>query len=103
VAMANKFDGKSLYFILLLKSYHHLHPLSKIESSFVYKSNEDNSLDIFEMVISTYDLTKEPINQNLMIFCRFRVNAKDIKCPLEWWKKHESMFPIVSFFSPNKY
>jgi hypothetical protein len=26
------------------------------------------------------------------------VDAKDIKCPLEWWRKHKSMFPIVGFF-----
>jgi hypothetical protein len=25
------------------------------------------------------------------------VDAKDIKWPLEWWRKHKSMFPIVSF------
>jgi hypothetical protein len=97
LAMAKKFDGKSLYPVLLLKSYHHLHPLSKIESSFVNKSNEDNSLDIFEMVISTDDLTKEPINQKLIIFRRFQVNAKDIKCPLEWWK-NMNLCPNYWFF-----
>jgi len=26
------------------------------------------------------------------------MDAKDIKCPLEWWAKHESMFPTVAFF-----
>jgi len=98
VTIVTKFERKSLYSILLLKSYHHLHPLSKIESSFVNKSNEDNSLDIFEMVIGTNELIKEPVNQNLMIFCKFQLDAKDIKCLLEWWKKHESMFPIVGFF-----
>ncbi len=36
--------------------------------------------------------------QKLMIFRRFQVDAKEIKCLLEWWKKHESMFPIVGFF-----
>jgi hypothetical protein len=25
------------------------------------------------------------------------VDAKNIKCPLEWWRKHKSMFPIVGF------
>jgi hypothetical protein len=25
------------------------------------------------------------------------MNAKNIKCPLQWWEKHESMFPIVGF------
>jgi hypothetical protein len=75
VAIATKFENKSLYSILLLKSYHHLHPLAKIESSFVNKSNEDNNLDIFEMVTSTNELTKEPVNQKLMIFCRFQMDA----------------------------
>jgi hypothetical protein len=23
------------------------------------------------------------------------VDVKNIKCPLQWWEKHESMFPIV--------
>ncbi len=25
------------------------------------------------------------------------MDVKDIKCPLQWWEKHESMFPIVGF------
>ncbi len=25
------------------------------------------------------------------------MNVKDIKCPLQWWEKHESTFPIVGF------
>jgi hypothetical protein len=25
------------------------------------------------------------------------VDDKDIKCPLQWWEKHENMFPIVGF------
>jgi hypothetical protein len=41
MALATKVDKKSLYSILLLKSYQHLHPLSKIESSFVIKFNEE--------------------------------------------------------------
>jgi hypothetical protein len=28
---------------------------------------------------------------------RFQVNAKDIKCPLEWWVKHKSLFPTLHF------
>ncbi len=23
------------------------------------------------------------------------MDVKNIKCPLQWWEKHESMFPIV--------
>ncbi len=25
------------------------------------------------------------------------MDVKDIKCPLEWWRKHEAMFPTVRF------
>jgi hypothetical protein len=25
------------------------------------------------------------------------VDAKDIKCPLEWWSKHQAMFPTIDF------
>jgi len=96
VAIATKFDRKFLYSILLLKSYHHLHPLFKIENSFVNNSNEDNSLDIFDMVISTNELIKKPFNKKLMIFRRFQMDAKYIKCLLEWWKKHESMLVFFS-------
>jgi hypothetical protein len=27
------------------------------------------------------------------------MNAKDIKCILEWWKKHETMFPTFGFLA----
>ncbi len=98
VAIATKFDRKFLYSILFLKPYHHLHPCFKIESSFVNNFNEDNSLDIFDMVTNTNELIKKLLNKKLMIFRRFQMDAKYIKCFLEWWKKHESMY-----FSPEKY
>jgi hypothetical protein len=48
---------------MLLKSYHHLHPLFTIESFFVSKFDENNSLDnIFEMVVGTNEPTKELVN-----------------------------------------
>jgi hypothetical protein len=51
------------------------------------------------MVVGTSEFTKKLVNCELMIFCRFQVDAKDIiKCPLEWWRKHKSIFPIVGFF-----
>ncbi len=36
-------------------------------------------------------------NRELLIFKRFQMDPKKIKCPLQWWQKHESMFPIVGF------
>ncbi len=44
---------------MLLKSYHHLHPLSKVECSFAKRSDEDCSLDIFEIVASMSELIKD--------------------------------------------
>jgi hypothetical protein len=26
------------------------------------------------------------------------VDAKNIKCPLQWWEKHENMFPTIGFY-----
>jgi len=99
VTIGTKFDRKSLYSILFLKSYHHLHSLSKIESSFVNKTNENISLDIFEMVTSTNELTKELVNQKLMIFRKFQANEKNIKCPLECWKNLNLCSQLLVFFS----
>jgi hypothetical protein len=48
VVIVQKCDMKSL-FLMLLKSYH-LHAISKVESLFSYKIDEDRSLAIFEMV-----------------------------------------------------
>ncbi len=44
---------------MLLKCYHHLHPLLKTKSSFVNKFDEDSNLDIFEMVEGISELAKE--------------------------------------------
>jgi hypothetical protein len=46
----------------LLKFHRHLHPLSKVENSFDYRIDKDNSLNIFEMVANTSELAKELVN-----------------------------------------
>jgi len=33
----------------------------------------------------------------MLIFHRYQVHGKDIKCLLKWWRKHETKFPIVGF------
>jgi hypothetical protein len=63
------------------------------------ETDEESSLDIFEMSIQTNEPTKEVLNKELMMFRRFQVDVKDIKCLLEWWAKHEILFPIVAFFT----
>jgi hypothetical protein len=37
------------------------------------------------------------INKELLIFRHYQVDVKDIKCSLQWWEKHESMFPTFGF------
>jgi hypothetical protein len=72
--------------------------LAEVENVFVNISvDEDCNLDIFERTTNTSEPTKELVNKELLIFKRYQVDVKEIKCPLQWWQKHESMFPIVGF------
>jgi len=50
------------------------------------------------MTTSTSDPTTKLINKKLLIFKRYQVDVKDIKCPLQWWEKYESMFPTFGFY-----
>ncbi len=50
MAIVEKKYDRRCFFLILIKSYHHLYPLSKAKSSFTNKSDEDTSLEIFEMV-----------------------------------------------------
>jgi hypothetical protein len=47
--------------------------------------NQDRSLDIFEQITSINEPTKELVKRELLIFRRYRLDVKDIKCPLQWW------------------
>ncbi len=44
--------------------------------------DEDCSLNIFEMIASTNEPTKEVVNRKLLILKRFQMDAKNIKFPL---------------------
>ncbi len=64
---------------MLLKCYHHLHPLSEnviIDQGF----DENCSLGIFEIQASSNELVKELVNKEFLTFMRFQVDVKDIKC-----------------------
>jgi hypothetical protein len=45
--------------------------------------DEESSLDIFEMYARTSELTKEVVNKELLMFKRFQMDVKDIKCPVK--------------------
>jgi hypothetical protein len=49
------------------------------------------------MTTSTSEPTMELVNRELLIFKRYQMDVKDIKCPLQWWEKHENMFPTIGF------
>jgi hypothetical protein len=88
---------KNLHFFFFI-CYFHLHPLVESKRGIVdQRVEKDMNLDIFEMTTSTSDPTTKLVNKELLIFTRYQVDVKDIKCPLQWWEKHENMFPTVGF------
>jgi hypothetical protein len=42
-------------------------------------------LDIFEKTTRTSEPVKERVKKELLIFKRYQLDVKDIKCPLQWW------------------
>ncbi len=81
-AIVEECDQKYL-FPMILKCYFHFNPLVESERGVVDQRVEENrSLDIFEMVASTNELTTKLICRELLIFKHYQVNVKDIKCPL---------------------
>jgi hypothetical protein len=83
---------------MLIKCYYHLHPLVEFEKGVVdQKVEEDMSLDIFEMTTNTSEPSIKLINIKFLIFKHYQVDVKNIKCPMQWWEKHESMFPTIIF------
>jgi hypothetical protein len=48
---------------------------------------------------STSEPTKELVKKELLVFRRYQLDIKDIKCLFHWWKKHEAMFHAVEFLA----
>jgi hypothetical protein len=86
VAIVEEYDIKSLYH-MLVKCYEHLHPLVRLDRSCPNQDilKEDCSLDIFEQIASTSEPTKEVMKRELLVFRRYQLDVKDIKCPLQRW------------------
>jgi hypothetical protein len=69
---------------MLFKCYYHLHPLVEYERGVVnQKIEEDRSMDIFEMITNTSELTMELVNRELLILKLYQENVEDIRCPLQ--------------------
>ncbi len=65
-AIAKKYDKRSLFF-MFLKFYHIVWGWK----FFFDKNYEDTSLDIFEIVVSTNEPTRELVIQEIFIFWRY--------------------------------
>jgi len=65
----------------------HLYPMAKLGPVANMQIDEENNLDTFLMCTGTSEPAKEVVNKELLMFKRFQMVVKDIKCCLEWWAK----------------
>jgi hypothetical protein len=49
------------------------------------------------IAVNTSGLTTKLNNREHFIFMYYQMDVKNIKCPLQWWEKHENMFHIGFF------
>jgi hypothetical protein len=78
-----KKDVQQIFFCKTLRLYHHLQHVVDCEiESMDHKSYEICNLNMFEMIVNTSELIKKLVNRELLIFKRFQVDPKEIKCPL---------------------
>jgi len=83
ISILEEYNKKSLC-PMLVKCYHHLHPLTSNGSvSMKERVIENCSLNAFEMTISTSEPTKELLNRELLISLKYQMNLKEIKCLLQ--------------------
>jgi hypothetical protein len=97
IFIIQEYDMRSL-FPMLLQCHQHLHLVVEFD---ITNQNIDanNNLNIFEMTMSYNEPMREFVNKELLSFKHYHVDNKEIKSPLEWWEKHESLFLIVGFLA----
>jgi hypothetical protein len=86
VVFIKEYDRITLY-LVLMKCHEHLHPLVRLNMNYVHQDifEHDCSLDIFEQTPSTSELVEKLVNKELLVFRKYQLDVKDIKCPLQWW------------------
>jgi hypothetical protein len=96
ISIVQKYDMRSL-FPMFLKCHQHMHHVVEFE---IAKQNidVDNNLDI-EMSIPYNEPIRKLVNMELLLFKCYHVDNNEIKCPLERWEKHESLFPKIGFLA----
>ncbi len=99
VALVEEYDRKSLY-PMLVKCHEYLHPLVRLDMNCVDQYIWNRIVVwIFQQIASTNEPIEELVNRELLVFRRYQLDVKDIKCPLQWWQKYETMFPTIGFLT----
>jgi hypothetical protein len=49
------------------------------------------------MIVNKVELTTKLTYKKLLIFRRYQMDDKNIKCQFQWQENHESKFPIYGF------
>jgi len=99
VSIVEENNRRSLY-PMLLKCYHYLHPMveSKVQCVDQIRVIKLN-LNIFVQTLRASEPTKKLVTREMLTFMRYQVDSKEIKCPFQWWAKHEAIFPILDFLT----
>jgi hypothetical protein len=86
VALVEEYDRKSLY-LMLVKCHEHLHPLVRLDTNSINQNifEHNYNLNIFEQTANTNEPAEELVKMELLVFRRYQLDAKDIKCPIQWW------------------
>jgi hypothetical protein len=100
VAIVEEYDKIPLY-LMFIKFHHYLHMVTRFEIGCL-NPNENCALNIFEQIVSTNELMKKLVGRELLVFKKYQVHIKNIKCPLQWWEKHKSIFSTIGFW-PAQY
>jgi hypothetical protein len=79
-------------YLMLAKCHEYLHHLVRWDRNCVDQ-------DIFEQIASTNEPIEKLVKRELLVFKRYELDVKDIKCPLQWWQKHETMFATIRFLA----
>jgi hypothetical protein len=85
VVLVEEYDKKILY-LMLVKCHEHLHPLVRLDRNCVDQDifEQDCNLDIFEQTINTSEPIEKLVKE-FLVFKRYELDVKDIKCVLQWW------------------
>jgi hypothetical protein len=85
---------------MLLKCYHYLHLIAELEVECANQIRDAKfDLNSFKQTLNTSEPTIELVTKVMLVFMRWQLDSKEIKCFLQWWAKYGAMFPIVGFLA----